>query len=45
MSNAIPHPEEPSRLRIGSVLYERDPGKRRQIWEYPQNERDAIDHV
>jgi hypothetical protein len=34
-------PQEPE-SRIGSMIYERDPGKRPQIWEYPQNQRDEI---
>ena len=28
--------------RIGSLMYERDPGKRRPIGEYSENERDAV---
>jgi hypothetical protein len=37
MSDASPR--EP---RIGSLMYERDPGKHRQQLEYPQNERDGF---
>jgi hypothetical protein len=32
--NEIPQELE---SRIGSMIYERDPDKRPQIWEYPQN--------
>ncbi|KAJ1700789.1 hypothetical protein LUZ63_000568 [Rhynchospora breviuscula] len=35
-------PQQPCQPRNGSVTYERDPGKRLQIDEYPPNQRDEV---
>ncbi|KAJ3697747.1 hypothetical protein LUZ61_001452 [Rhynchospora tenuis] len=42
MLNEVPTQERAQRPRIGSVAYERDPGKRIQIDGYPLNQRDEV---